>query len=485
MKKKQEPLGSVLEAIGRQAVPDNLDLWPQIQHKVQRPIRPYQRPFILGAVIVTLIVLAFVLFPTIKTPPVPMAASQAATIAPTPSPAPNSLTSYRGTILLRFKLKLVTPEIKTPYEDWFVYVWFDQDGRQRAELYQVCKDQPVPSHDPSANAEAKRLGARAEFSGPTFERCDKPMSVDIRTSQGRIMINLRDTTPAIAFDQLTDRSYFDPLGMLASPLPLVPDPTDTNFSKLYKAFQSMGYANIGQFKTEVIAGRQAIVFKMDSEPPKNPVPPGAVAEMSRLIWVDAESHLLLGSESLDKDGMSILAWAFTNFEINPDLGADRTLFMYTPDRHLRLWGINWFDEQWQALAEKVNYPLFKPVPSLNNDIFTLRVFPEHPTFNNGMVEQVFVLRVEREDPRGRQIAFKLVQGLPGKLDAPADALEEHVEGFGRAYFYQRSGDKLSEYINRLVVVKNGVAVLLETSGQGSFAASDLLTVAGMLQPVKR
>src|SRR5205823_60212 len=123
-----------------------------------------------------------------------------------PVPTPTILKSYRGTISLRFKLKLITPAIKTPSEDWFVYVWYDQTGRQRAELYQVCKDQPVPSHMPSANSEGWRLGARAEFSGPTFERCDKPMSIDIRSEQGRVMINLRDTTPAIAFDQPADKT---------------------------------------------------------------------------------------------------------------------------------------------------------------------------------------------------------------------------------------------------------------------------------------
>lgn len=230
---------------------------------------------------------------------------------------------FRGAIRMRFKLVITTSEDKTPSEDWQLYLWNDlRSESSRWELYRTCKDSPISPHNPTSQAALEKAGAMAFLNGPMFERCLKPWTIQIRNGVNVQTVDLRTGNPHYLTPDDTTAFLFIggfTVGMPGYPVEVRSAIIDPDYSELKRKLTEMRYENIRQTGTEIIAGRKTVMFEMTSQLSKTPIPPGAVEELSRTIWVDPETHVIMGSESLDKNGVSILAWAFTDFELNPQL----------------------------------------------------------------------------------------------------------------------------------------------------------------------
>lgn len=259
-------------------------------------------------------------------PPIILGPIPSPLISPSANITPTTaipFTGFRGTIHMRFKLVITTDNDKTPSEDWQLYLWNDlQSESSRWELYRTCKDSPISPHNPTSQAELEKIGAMAFLNGPMFERCLKPWTIQVRNGIDVQTVDLRRGNPD--YLKPDDQTAFLFIGGFTASMPGYPVEVrsaiiDPDYSELIRKLTEMRYENIRQTGTEIIAGRKTVMFEMTSQLSKTSIPPGAVEELSRTIWVDPETHVIMGSESLDKNGVSILAWAFTDFELNPQL----------------------------------------------------------------------------------------------------------------------------------------------------------------------
>ncbi len=465
---KMERIYHALDEIAGQAVPDNLNLWPELRSRLERDRR---RPARLALGLSTLALVIIVGFALLAIGGSPRAGVPSVLqVTPTLTARTSALKSYRGVITGR--LRMSSPDNRTgdqPYGflDWQSYVWYQAPDNLRTEIFQPCTKVPLVASNANAIARARAQGSRVEFSGPTLGFCLLPDTINIRTRAGFLQVDTLETTPNLRYSN-EPKTTFLGSWLAVGESALIPNKTDLETVKQEYSFAE----SIELIGTEMIVGRPAYVLDIKEKQPADS-PTNELYEVRRVVWIDQETLIPLAAQSLAKNGSLLSSWAFTSFETNPDL--DPGIFRYIPASDVKVYFLGLLG-LWQELTRQDAFPVLTPGGfEISSVFFSSKLIPDRPTYDraNGVIEQTYL---SRTDYKNTTIVLRIIEGSPSAVTALVGSGlqgERINKGDWTGYYGEQNGVRL------LILNRYGTQIALQ--GQNEITKDDLIKIAESLQ----
>jgi len=256
-------------------------------------------------------------------------------------------------------------------------------------------------------------------------------------------------------------------------------PLSNSYKALLKQLEAQN-DNVKLIGTETVAGREAYVLIFTPKPGQQ-----VWADTTQIkIWIDTQTYFLLQQKSLDKNGVILEGWAYTQFSPNVDIPAER--FTFTPDPTYTVIDRGTpkdaadLDLAWQTTASKAAFKVFRPVNVPASLIMTRPFYYPDDNGSSPNVEQLIY-----SQDSSLLITLILSPTLfimenaqqPGTIFRAAFGTSIKIDQYDGEY-YEESGRRSVRF------VRDGTEIFVQSSQQ-VMSKEELLDLARTLQSVSK